>query len=80
LNFGSLLIIVSKPKVNQVFSVQSSGKKTTGKIIKENLIPFINYFAINYFANFLSQNFWNKILVISLGGLASGTFLVTASV
>jgi len=36
--------------------------KVTGKIIKENLILFSNYFAINYFANFLSQNFWNKTL------------------
>jgi hypothetical protein len=44
-------------------------------LIKEILIPFSNYFAINYFANILSQNFWNKILVISPGGLACGYIL-----
>jgi len=33
-----------------------------GSIITLILILFSNYFAINYFANFLSQNFWNKIL------------------
>jgi hypothetical protein len=41
-------------------------------MIKENLIIISNYFAINYFANFLSQNFWSKILLISSRRLACG--------
>jgi len=31
-------------------------------MIKENLILFSNYFAINYFANVLLLTLWNKIL------------------
>jgi len=34
--------------------IKTTGKIIQDKIIKERLIIFSNYFAINYFANFLS--------------------------
>ena len=42
------------------FPIKSIGKIIRDKIIKEILILFSNYFAINYFANVLSPSFGTK--------------------